>query len=101
MDLTQDTRPDLDKLTVKPDKLGLTPAWSYSALKVFEECPYRTYISRVKKIPEPSSPAADRGTEIHQQAEDYVSGKLGEMPDTLKSLKISSKNFASYTLMPK
>lgn len=56
--LTQQERPDADKLVVKPDQLGLTPTWSYSALKVFEECPYRTYINRVKKIAEPSSPAA-------------------------------------------
>lgn len=87
MNLTQDIRPDLEKLTAKPEKLGLTPAWSYSALKVFEECPYRTYISRVKKIAEPSSPAATRGSEIHQQAEDYVAGLLGEMPDTLKKFE--------------
>ena len=87
MQLTQKDRPDLEKLTMKPEKLGLTPAWSYSALKVFEECPYRTYISRVKKIAEPSSPAASRGSEIHQQAEDYVAGLLGEMPETLKKFK--------------
>ena len=80
MNLTQDIRPDIESLTAKPDKLGLTPQWSFSALKVFEECPYRTYISRVKRIAEPSSPAADRGSAIHQEAEDYVSGKLGEMP---------------------
>ena len=84
MSLTQDERPYYHKLAVKPDKLGDCPTWSYSALKVFEECPYRTYISRVKKVREPSGPAAERGTEIHQQAEDFVNGKLGELPDTLK-----------------
>jgi CRISPR/Cas system-associated exonuclease Cas4 (RecB family) len=87
MSLTQDERPDIAKLAVKPDKLGDVPTWSYSALKVFEECPYRTYISRVKKVREPSGPAAERGTEIHQQAEDFVSGKLGELPDTLKKFE--------------
>ena len=60
---------------------------SYSALKVFEECPYRSYIQRGKKVPEPSSPAADRGTQIHQEAEDYVKGELGELPDSLKKFK--------------
>ena len=85
--LTQQERPDADKLVVKPDQLGLTPTWSYSALKVFEECPYRTYINRVKKIAEPSSPAATRGSEIHEQAEDYVKGVLGEMPETLKKFE--------------
>jgi hypothetical protein len=69
MQLTQDDRPDLERLTAKPEKLGLTPSWSYSALKVYEECPYRTYLGRVKKIKEPTSPAAQRGTDIHQEAE--------------------------------
>ena len=61
--LTQ-SEPDSHKPMKKPDQLGPVKAWSYSALKVFEECPYRTYIQRIKKIPEPSSPAADRGSQI-------------------------------------
>jgi hypothetical protein len=69
--------------------LGPVQAWSYSALKVFEECPYRTYISRVRKIKEPSGPAAERGTEIHTQAEMYIKGELGEMPNTLKKFEDS------------
>lgn len=88
MSITQATRPDLEKLEVPPpDKFGPVPTWSYSALKVFEECPYRTFISRVRKIPEPSSPAADRGSKIHQEAEDFVKGELGEMPDSLKKFE--------------
>ena len=70
--LTSDTRPDTVVDFEKPEELGLVKAWSYSALKVYEECPYRTYISRVRKIKEPSNDAADRGTQIHQYAEDYV-----------------------------
>lgn len=66
---------------------GPVDAWSYSALKVFEECPYRTYISRVKRIKEPSGPAAERGTEIHLLAEQYIKGELGEMPDSLKKFE--------------
>ena len=85
--LTQDTRPDnLDEF-FKPKELGDVKAWSYSALKVFEECPYRTYISRVKGVKEPSGPAADRGTQIHQLAEDYVNGTIGELPKELKKFK--------------
>ena len=87
IELTQDTRPDKDKPLEKPTELGLTPAWSYSALKTFEECAYRTYISKVKKVREESGPAAQRGTEIHQQAEDYVNGKIGDLPDTLLKFK--------------
>ena len=87
--LTQEQRPDKVKVNTlaKPEQLGDLRAWSYSALKVFEDCPYRSYIQKVKKIREPSNPAADRGTEIHQQAEDYVNGTIGEMPDTLHKFK--------------
>jgi len=85
--LTQDKRPDITKPLEKPEQLGELKAWSYSALKVFEECPYRSYIQKVKKIQEPSSPAADRGTQIHQEAEDYVKGELGELPASLSKFK--------------
>ena len=83
MKMTQDERPDLDKTFNTPSELGPVNAWSYSALKVFEECPYRTYISRVRRVQEPSNPAAARGTEIHDQAEHFVDGTLGELPATL------------------
>jgi len=85
--LTQDERPDNVIDYEKPEKLGDVRAWSYSALKVYEDCPYRTYISRVKGVREPSNPAADRGTQIHQYAEDYVNGTIGEMPNELHKFK--------------
>lgn len=85
--LTQDNRPDATKPLQTDFELGPLRAWSYSALKQFEECPYKSYIAKVKKIQQDSGPAAQRGTEIHQQAEDYVDGKLGEFPDTLKHFK--------------
>ena len=87
MELTQTQRPDLDKAFEVPQTLGPVKAWSYSALKVFEECPYRTYISRVRRVQEPSSPAADRGSQIHQEAEDYVNGTLGEFPPSLSKFR--------------
>ena len=68
----------------RPEKLGPLKAWSFSALKTFEECAYRAYLSRVQKIPEPTNPAASRGSKIHEQAEAYVKGELGEMPQELK-----------------
>ena len=85
--LTQDTRPDDVVDFEKPEVLCDVRAWSYSALKVYEECAYRTYISRVKGVKEPSGPAADRGTQIHQYAEDYVNGTMGEMADELFKFK--------------
>jgi len=84
--LTQPNRPDLiSTIEVTEDiELGHVPAWSYSALKTFEQCAYRTYISKVKRIPEDFGPAAARGTTIHKEAEDYVAGKLAELPESLR-----------------
>jgi RecB family exonuclease len=67
-----------------PEKFGPVKAWSFSGLKKFEQCPYSVFIDKVRRISQKSSSAADRGTQIHQQAEDYVNGTLTELPDTLK-----------------
>ena len=92
--LTQSKRPDLiSTVEVTEDiELGYIPAWSYSTLKTFESCAYRSYIAKVKKVQEDFGPAAARGTEIHKQAEDYVAGALGELPDTLKKFTSQFKN---------
>jgi len=92
--LTQSKRPDLiSTVKVTEDiELGYIPAWSYSTLKTFESCAYRSYIAKVKKVQEDFGPAAARGTEIHKQAEDYVAGALGELPDTLKKFTSQFKN---------
>jgi len=85
VNLIQTTRPDAEKITEPQEiELGQVKTWSYSALKVYEECAYRTYIARVKKIQEPSGPAADRGTLIHQAAEDFVKGKRDTLIPELK-----------------
>ena len=65
---------------LKIDSLGLIPTWSYSALKDYEKCPQRSFLKKIKGIAEPSGPAAQRGNEIHEEAEQYISGSLGELP---------------------
>ena len=96
--LTQPNRPDLiSTVEVTEDlELGLVPAWSYSALKTFETCAYRTYISKVKKVREDFGPAAERGTRIHDEAEKFVRHELAELPDSLR--KFSEKFFELKTL---
>lgn len=80
MNLIQNTPPgDAQQLQTKFE-LGPVRAWSFSSLQVFEECPYRTYISRVKKIREPQGEAAARGERIHKQAEDFTQGVVDEFP---------------------
>ena len=84
------TRPDSHKIFVEDITFGPVSSWSYSALKVFEECQYRTYLSRVRRLPEPSGPAAERGTQIHKEAELYIKGE-GEFTDGLKKFKTQFK----------
>ena len=78
--LTADKRSDIVEAFTKPDELGLVPAWSYSGLKVFETCPYRTYIAKVKKVYEEAGPAAERGSRIHQLAKTMYKLKLLNYP---------------------
>ena len=72
------------KVTAKP---GLVPSWSYSALKNYESCPHRIFLSKVEKHPEPSSAAMDRGTAIHQLGEDFVNGTILDLPQELEKFK--------------
>lgn len=51
-------------------------SWSFSRLQVFETCKYRAALQWRDKVPDTTpKTAADRGTAIHQEAEDYVRGK--------------------------
>jgi hypothetical protein len=87
INLTQDDRPGNKDDFPAPHPLSDVRAWSFSALKVFEECPYRTYITRVKGIREPSSKAGDRGSAIHDLAEQYVDGTIEKMPSEIKKFE--------------
>ncbi len=64
---------------------GLVKFWSHSSLQQFQECPYRLFLRRVKKIKEPSGEAAERGTKIHDQCEEYVRGLRAEIPEGKKT----------------
>lgn len=63
------------------------PSWSISRLQVFEQCPYRAKLAWLDKIPDTQPrPAADRGTAIHTEAEEYVNGK-GSFTHNLRHFK--------------
>lgn len=85
MDFLQDKRPDqhiLDKqqqdLRDRPS--GLVPTAAFSTLKNFEECRFRVYLSKVKKLKGEMGEAAVRGQAIHDQAETYIRGTGEELP---------------------
>lgn len=58
-------------------------AWSYSRLSDYESCPLKAKIKHLDKVQEPSSPALERGSQIHELAAKYATGKLAEMPPEL------------------
>lgn len=58
-------------------------AWSFSKLLDYQQCKLRYKYKHVDRVPEEKSPAADRGTAIHQMAEDFVVGKIGSLPTEL------------------
>jgi hypothetical protein len=62
--------------------------WSYSRKSTYEDCPKQFWFSYVEGIPSfrPPSPAASRGTDIHQKAEDYLNGKMAIYPKELQKV---------------
>lgn len=71
----------------KGPRTGLIKSWSFSALSEFESCPYRSFLAKVKKLPQPSSPALDRGNAVHKQAEDFIQGINAEVTKDLQKVK--------------
>ena len=74
------------------------PAWSFSSIKAFDQCPKKYYhLKVVKDYEEPTSHAMTYGTEFHTAAEHYLDGTdstldprfsfAQEMLDTLNGMK--------------
>lgn len=69
--------------------IQFVPRWSFSALSDFEKCPMMVKLKRIDKIPEPERPlppgktehANDRGSRIHDSAEQFVRGKGPLIPE--------------------
>jgi PD-(D/E)XK nuclease superfamily len=59
-------------------------AWSLSRLQLYERCPLAFKCKHILKLPDPGSPAMQRGTDIHSAAENYIRGRLKAIPPELK-----------------
>lgn len=67
---------------------------SYSALKLYMQCPARHKYQRILKLPgaEVNRTAADRGSLLHQAAEHYILKKTDDLPsELLKWEKVLNK----------
>ena len=72
----------------------MVPAWSYSSIKTFDQCPKKYYHLRIKKdFKDEDSTATIYGKELHTAAEDYISSgipippRFGFLSETLEALK--------------
>ena len=62
-------------------------SWSYSRYALYEECPAKAKYKFIDKLPEPGSPAMERGNAIHKLAEDYTKGLIKKLPPELAKFK--------------
>ncbi|MGA0610061.1 PD-(D/E)XK nuclease family protein [Caldimonas sp. KR1-144] len=54
-------------------------SWSFSRLEVFEKCGWRAKLQFDDRAPIPPNPKGDRGTAIHDSAQDYVRGMRDDL----------------------
>lgn len=62
-------------------------SWSYSRFATYEECPAKAKYKFIDKLPEPPSPAMERGNQIHKLAEEYTKGNIKKLPQELIQFK--------------
>ena len=63
------------------------PAWSYSSLKTFQQCPKKYYHLKVAKdVKDDGSEATIYGKELHKVAEDYVRNNV-PIPERFKFIQ--------------
>lgn len=72
------------------------PSWSISRIQTYELCAYRAKLQWLDKLPDlQPKTAADRGTQIHQEGEDYVRGKI-PLTHNLRHFKTDFAALASH-----
>ncbi len=59
-------------------------AWSYSRFATYNQCPLKFKLTVIDKMKEPSSPAMERGNQVHKALADYITGKA-ELPPEVKT----------------
>jgi hypothetical protein len=71
----------MPKATVKP--IPKVTSWSFSRYSDYRSCPLKFKLKHLDKMKEPPSPAMQRGSDIHQLAEDFVKGLIHKLPPEL------------------
>lgn len=67
--------------------MSLIKNWSYSAFQTWSSCAAKYKYSRIDRLPEPPSPAMERGNSIHLKCESYLKGTLYGMPPEMEKFR--------------
>lgn len=80
-------------MPVKPKKAAQRfTAWSFSRYSTWSKCPFQAKCKFIDKLPEPPSPALDRGDKIHKLAEAFVKGPVrAPVPEELETFAAEFK----------
>lgn len=64
-----------------------TAPWGYSKLETFEKCPQKFAYMFIDKLPQPGSPAMERGSKMHENIESYLNGWIKDLIPECQSFK--------------
>ena len=62
--------------------------WGFSKLDTYRDCPKKFFFQFIRKIPQPGSPAMERGSKLHEAIEMYLNGWAQELPPELENWKM-------------
>lgn len=60
-------------------------AWSYSRWSTWAKCPAMFKYRHIDKLPEPPSPALEKGRKLHDDIAGWLDGKTDQRPDALRN----------------
>lgn len=63
-------------------------SFSYSRWSVWDECPRKYRYKHIDKLPEPVSPAMERGKKVHDEAAKFVACATEHMPAALEQFTV-------------
>lgn len=75
-------------------------AWGYSKLDAYRSCPAKFKYQFIDKLPQDSSPALERGTRIHDEAEAYLRGWIQALSEPLSDWQEELDNLKEWKCQP-
>lgn len=78
----------------------MSESWSYSKLSSYEQCPHAWMYERIVKLEKPISWHLTKGNYVHTLAENYLLGKIAEVPKELSKFKTEFQNLRLNNAIP-